>query len=212
MLPEPSEQPKLQDASELSVAEDFSEIGESDEDYVPNKEEVAKEDENELAEENESAHDISEDKLKESDLLEGISEEELDVSDEDKDHKVKIADALGVDWSQLITPKEKKDMSISDPGSFRKQWTPAAIFSRIGLPKNLLRPGQFEELIQKVNDQGNGKLEILDPNPGIHCYLMKQKTLSERPDTKVCKPALSARTDQEFRRKLLGLPALQPMY
>ena len=159
-----------------------------------------------------SAHDISEDKLKESDLLEGISEEELDVSDEDKDQKVKIADALGVDWSQLITPKEKREANVSDPGSFRKQWTPAAIFSRIGLPKNLLRPGQFEEVIEKVNGQGNGKLEILDPNPGIHCYLMEQKKLTERPDTKLCKPALSARTDQAFRRKLLGLPPLQPMY
>ena len=207
-----AEQSKSHEGSDLS-AEDFSEIGESDEDFIQNKEEVEKEDEKELVEENVSAHDMSEDKLKESDLLEGISEEELDVSDEDKDQKVKIADALGVDWSQLISqPKEKKDANVSDPGSFRKQWTPAAIFSRIGLPKNLLRPGQFEKVIQKVNEQGNGKLEILDPNPEIHCYLMRQRETARKPNSKLCQPALSARTDQEFRRKLLGLPPKQQMY
>ena len=59
----------------------------------------------------EEASNDSDSKMKESDLLEGISEEELDVSDDEKD-KVKVADALGVDWSQLITPKEVKENKV----------------------------------------------------------------------------------------------------
>ena len=161
-----------------------------------------------LAEEEEAetslVPDTAEEKMKENDLLEGISEEELDVSDEDKDQKVKIADALGVDWSQLITTKESKDsVQMNNSGSFRHQWSPAAIFSRIGLPKNLLRPGQFEEVIEKVNSQGQGRLEILDHNPAIHCFLIEQK---DKPKGHaMCKGALSSRSDLKFRQKLLGL-------
>ena len=108
--------------------------------------------------------------MKESDLLEGISEEELDVSDDEKD-KVKVADALGVDWSQLITPKEVKENKVA--GSFRKQWTPGAIFSRIGLPKRLLKPGQYDEIIEKLNEQGD-EVEILHPVAFVHQYKKSQ--------------------------------------
>ena len=108
--------------------------------------------------------------MKESDLLEGISEEELDVSDDEKD-KVKVADALGVDWSTLITPKETKNNEIA--GSFRKQWTPGAIFSRIGLPKRLLKPGQYDDIIKKLHDQGD-KVDILHPVAFVHQYKKSQ--------------------------------------
>ena len=65
----------------------------------------------------EEASNDSDSKMKESDLLEGISEEELDVSDDEKD-KVKVADALGVDWSQLITPKEVKENKVAGKEQF----------------------------------------------------------------------------------------------
>ena len=118
----------------------------------------------------EDASNDSDSKMKESDLLEGISEEELDVSDDEKD-KVKVADALGVDWSQLITPKEVKENKVA--GSFRKQWTPGAIFSRIGLPKRLLKPGQYDEIIEKLNEQGD-EVEILHPVAFVHQYKKSQ--------------------------------------
>lgn len=175
----------------MSATEDFSEIGESDEEIFNqhNEEEdveeevVDKEESEQQLEENVSTtHDASfnKDKLKESDLLEGISEEELDLSDEEKDQKVKIADALGVDWSQLITPKENKKSQSDEPGTFRKQWTPAAIFSRIGLPKSLLGSEEYEAVIKEVNEQGHGTIEILHPIPTVHCYLLQKKKQDEK--------------------------------
>merc|ERR1712223_1511867 len=119
----------------------------------------------------EEASNDSDSKMKESDLLEGISEEELDVSDDEKD-KVKDADALGVDWSQLITPKEVKESKVA-AGSLRKQWTPGAIFSRIGLPKSLLKPGLYDEIIEKLNKEGD-PVEILPPVAFVHCYKKNQ--------------------------------------
>ena len=183
--------PGESDGGELSATEDFSEIGESDEEIFNqhNEEEdveeevVDKEESEQQLEENVSTtHDDSfnKDKVKESDLLEGISEEELDLSDEEKDQKVKIADALGVDWSQLITPKENKKSQSDEPGTFRKQWTPAAIFSRIGLPKSLLGSEEYEAVIKEVNEQGHGTIEILHPIPTVHCYLLQKKKQDEK--------------------------------
>ena len=119
----------------------------------------------------EEASNDSDSKIKESDLLEGISEEELDVSDDEKD-KVKVADALGVDWSQLITPKEVKESKVA-AGSLRKQWTPGAIFSRIGLPKSLLKQGLYEEIVEKLNKQGDN-VDILNPVAFVHCFKRNQ--------------------------------------
>ena len=119
----------------------------------------------------EEAGNDSDSKIKESDLLEGISEEELDVSDDEKD-KVKVADALGVDWSQLITPKEVKESKVA-AGSLRKQWTPGAIFSRIGLPKSLLKPGLYEEIVENLNKQGDN-VDILNPVALVHCFKRDQ--------------------------------------
>ena len=179
------------DGGELSATEDFSEIGESDEEIFnqhneereeEEEEDMEKEEREELEENVPTTQDTSfnEDKLKESDLLEGISEEELDVSDEEKDQKVKIADALGVDWSQLITPKESEKSQSDEPGTFRKQWTPAAIFSRIGLPKSLLGSEEYEAVIKEVNEQGQGTVEILHPIPTVHCYLFEKKKQDEK--------------------------------
>ena len=58
-------------------------------------------------------------------------------------------------------------------GSFRKQWTPGAIFSRIGLPKSLLKPGLYDEIIEKLNKEGD-PVEILHPVAFVHCYKKNQ--------------------------------------
>jgi hypothetical protein len=89
-------------------------------------------------------------------LLEGISDEELDdVSDEEngdknsqKGQSAKLADALGVDWSQLSELKQKQknlsneenetDEKQAQAEIRRKRWTPIAIFNRIGIPKSFL--------------------------------------------------------------------------
>ena len=89
------------------------------------------------------------------------------IDSTEKEEKVKVADALGVDWSQLITPKEVKEHK--EAGSFRKQWSPGAIFSRIGLPKTLLKPGLYEDIIKKLNDKGD-EVDILHPIAFVHAF------------------------------------------
>jgi len=200
----------------LSAAEDFSDIGESDEEILnqDNIEDLQEEKETEETNNDQKsptpganvdeASNHSDSKLEESELLEGISEEELDVSDDERD-KVKLADALGVDWSQLITPKAAKETKPA--GSFRKQWTPGAIFSRIGLPKSLLKPGLYEEIIEKLNKEGD-PVDILHPVAFVHCY-KKNQLEKQAEDAKVTKPIMSARSEAQWRRKLMGLPPLK---
>lgn len=176
-LKSPQDASHKSEEQEVSAAEDFSDIGESDEEILNqgnNGEQIAEpapEDENESPAEDIGHNESSDSKVKESDLLEGISEEELDISDEEKEEKVKVADALGVDWSQLITPKEVKE--DKGPSSFRKQWTPGAIFARIGIPKSFLEPGLYEQVIQKLKDEGD-PVEILHPIAFVHAYRQEQ--------------------------------------
>ena len=153
---------------------------------------------------------------KESDLLEGISEEEFELSDEDveKDDKLKVADALGVDWSQLITPKDDNTTREKNvQRSFRKQWTPEAIFSRIGLPKSLMRPGHYEQVLERLNKNKKGeevekRIKMYHPVAAIHAF-HHDKLEKAKADSLRRKPALSARSDLQQRRKLLGLTELQ---
>ena len=238
--PQPPESTKTNEDRELSAVEDFSDIGESDEEILNQDNEKAEDQEpakvpaeNEAPEEetivkdeiveNESTADNENDKgspnhpedmespaskVKESDLLEGISEEELDVSDEEKEDRVKIADALGVDWSQLITPKEVKDDKIGTPGSFRQQWTAGAIFSRIGIPSTLLKPGVYDKIMDNLNANGE-KVDILHPVAFVHAY-KKQKINDENQEkAKVRGTAFTAQNEMLWRRKMVGLPAIR---
>lgn len=177
----------------LNAAEEFSDFGESD-DEILNQEEAAKANvEEETSEkldiekesdcDDEAAleeidHDDSDVKAKESDLLEGISEEELDISDDEKDDKVKVADALGVDWSQLITPMAVKE--DREPGAFRKRWTPGAILSRVGLPMSMLDHSFCQETLRKLEEKGD-KVEILHPVALVHAYKRRQLLDDEEP-------------------------------
>ena len=155
---------------------------------------------------------------KESDLLEGISEEEFELSDEDnveKDDKLKVADALGVDWSQLINNKKDDGTTISEnvlQKSFRNQWTPEAIFSRIGLPKSLMRPGHYEQVLERLNKnikvEEKQHIKMHHPIAAIHAF-HHDKLEKAKADNLRRKPALSARSDLQQRRKLLGLTELQ---
>ena len=153
---------------------------------------------------------------KESDLLEGISEEEFELSDEDnveKDDKLKVADALGVDWSQLITPKgDNSSNRAENVQSFRNQWTPEAIFSKIGLPKSLMRPGHYEQILERLNKDKKGEdeehIKMHHPIAAIHAF-HHDKLEKSKADSLRRKPALSARSDLQQRRKLLGLTELQ---
>ena len=115
-------------------------------------------------------------------LLEGISDEDLDdVSDEEgerhgqKGQSAKLADALGVDWSQLVELQRKQktpgtdEELLQEPGNEadekqaqaearRKRWTPIAIFNRIGLPKTYLSDTFYNSFVQKLNETAQGKI------------------------------------------------------
>lgn len=148
---------------------------------------------------------------KDSDLLEGISDEDLDISDDDESRtKAKLVDALGVDWSQLMTSKEAIPPLKSETGSARKRWTAAAIFNRIGLPKAYLDQDFLDSLIEKANSQTGGgeKVELLHPIAGLHCQLKARQ--EERKNCFALGPftrALSARKDIAIRRRLCNLYA-----
>ena len=208
---------QLEDEPELS-AEEFSDIGDSGEEFL-NQENDKKEDVQDS--EDETQHIDEKDGLKEqddsndqanskeSDLLEGISEEEFELSDEEqKEEKVKLADALGVDWSALQSFKTK-ELSREIPRSFRNKWTPAAIFSRIGLPKSLMKPGHYDKVLEEINKDRSDdeKIQMCHPIAAIHAFYTSEKE-RERLDSLKRKPALSARSDLQNRRKLLGLPTL----
>ena len=115
-------------------------------------------------------------------LLEGISDEDLDdVSDEEsgdrKGQSAKLADALGVDWNQLVELKQKQKTLGGEEGhnqesnneandkqaqslARKKRWTPIAIFNRIGLPKSYLSDSFYNSFVQKLNDNAQGKYLI----------------------------------------------------
>ena len=112
-------------------------------------------------------------------LLEGISDEDLDdVSDEENGERngqsAKLADALGVDWSQLVELQQKHkdeennenstnatehDMNEKDAHvkARRKYWTPIAIFNRIGLPRSFLSDSFYNNFVKELNDNAQGK-------------------------------------------------------
>ena len=115
-------------------------------------------------------------------MLEGISDEDLDdVSDEEsgdrKGQSAKLADALGVDWNQLVELKQKQKTLGGEEGhnqesnneandkqaqslARKKRWTPIAIFNRIGLPKSYLSDSFYNSFVQKLNDNAQGKYLI----------------------------------------------------
>ncbi|XP_059078909.1 serine/arginine repetitive matrix protein 2-like isoform X2 [Tigriopus californicus] len=95
----------------------------------------------------ESLHS-NEDKM-DNDLLEGISDEDLALSDEDEiKTKAKIADALGADWSELMSrPEEKAPGSTS----LREKWSLLSIVKSVGISKNLLGPEKYAKFLEKVN-------------------------------------------------------------
>ena len=205
----------------------FSDIGDSGEEFILNQGNETQDDDgdkdldcdnnSETAEDKEQNVDDRRDHSmsKESDLLEGISEEEFELSDEDveKDDKLKVADALGVDWSQLITPKDDNTTREKNvQRSFRNQWTPEAIFSKIGLPKSLMRPGHYEQILERLNKDKKGEdeehIKMHHPIAAIHAF-HHDKLEKSKADSLRRKPALSARSDLQQRRKLLGLTELQ---
>jgi len=139
--------------------------------------------------------------------------------DEDSREKAKLADALGVDWSQLLNlqkqqkeeqlrAKEENDNAAAVAAARRAYWTPIAIFNRIGLSKRLMGD-KYEETIKMIEQtaQEGEKLELLHPVAGIHCAMRslreKRKNLFKvGPFAR----AISAREDIALRRELLNLP------
>ena len=123
-------------------------------------------------------------------LLEGISDEELDdVSDEEngdknsqKGQSAKLADALGVDWSQLSELKQKqKNLSNEENETDekqvqaeirRKRWTPIAIFNRIGIPKSFLSEEFYQSFVKQLNDNAQGRSKNLH-SMTVHCYVVR---------------------------------------
>ena len=116
-------------------------------------------------------------------LLEGISDEELDdVSEEENAEKngqsAKLADALGVDWSQLVElqQKHKNQEDLEDPTKStvpgtdekeaqarlrKKYWTPIAIFNRIGLPRSFLSDSFYNSFVKQLSENAEGRISLL---------------------------------------------------
>ena len=138
---------------DAGLIDDFSDFGDSDEDLL-NKD-IAPDP---ADHDNPPAEDVADevDEAKKSEL-EGISDEDFANSDEeDSTKKARFEDALGVDWSQLcnMQKQQKDDVKFK---SRRSQWTPVAIFNRLGLSKKYLGD-QYDAIVKMIEDsaQGNG--------------------------------------------------------
>lgn len=109
----------------------------------------------ELAEKGSESLHSNEDKM-DNDLLEGISDEDLALSDEDEiKTKAKIADALGADWSELMSkPEEKAPVSTS----LREKWSLLSIVKSVGISKDLLGPEKYAKFLEKVNKDVPGRI------------------------------------------------------
>ena len=85
-----------------------------------------------------------------------------------------MANALGVDWSQLVELQQKQknqedeEEQIQENGNAtdekeaqaearRKRWTPIAIFNRIGIPRSYLSDTFYNSFVKKLNDTAQGK-------------------------------------------------------
>ena len=128
-------------------------------------------------------------------LLEGISDEELDdVSEEENAEKngqsAKLADALGVDWSQLVElqQKHKSQEDLEDPTKStvsgtdekeaqararKKYWTPIAIFNRIGLPRSFLSDSFYNSFVKQLNENAEGRIKSLKWTGNYNSWLIK---------------------------------------
>ena len=85
-----------------------------------------------------------------------------------------MADALGVDWSQLVELQQKQknqgdevdhiqensnetNEKQAQADARRKRWTPIAIFNRIGIPRSFLSDTFYNSFVKKLNDTAQGK-------------------------------------------------------
>lgn len=159
----------------LPDTEAISDFGESDEDILNKDDTNFSDDEKTEGERDKdvpsrsssrkSSHENAESEevksaKKDSDLLEGISDEDLDVSDEEdaKLTKAKVADVLGVDWSQMLQPCSTEVKVRSEKGSLADHWSPLSIFKRIGVSKTLLgSEEEYQKFLNNLNQDVSGK-------------------------------------------------------
>ena len=90
-------------------------------------------------------------------LLEGISDEELEESDkEDAESKTKarIANALGVDWSELLSaPKTEETSEEEKSSSLKDDWSMLAIVKRTGISEALCGGKEhYEKILEELNE------------------------------------------------------------
>jgi len=191
------------------IADDFSDFGESD-DEILNQEEDEVSERTGSRQSNQSQGD-KDDKDVLGQLGEGGDEDKMEGDDKGPEigrENEKIADLLGVDWSQLM---EQQDNRTSvQTGVARRNWTAPQIFRRIGLSKRYLGEETYNKILDQINKDlpEDEKVKLLDPVPGIH--VAKQMEFEEDQAlnfASVCsKPlALSAAMDMRMRRHLNGV-------
>ena len=166
-------------------AEDFSDIGESD-DEILTKDNLPEEEEGLDGETGEtSSRRSSGVKSKsENELLEGISDEDLEdmsADEEESKTKAKMADALGVgtdlflylnriyplylflkcaqvDWSELMTRRDEVASNGVESDTLKKKWSMASILNRVGLSEEGMGGKEcYDDFVSKVNQEIEGK-------------------------------------------------------
>ena len=193
------------------LAEDFSDVGDSDDDIL-NQEESDSREGGELRDnDSRPTSRISQKDNAKEDITEFEKDDanmtSANESEETLKTNARIADALGADWSQLLKPKEESD--DVKQGNARKRWSMPEIIKRVGLSQKLMGGKEkYDQFLEKLNADlpEDEKVVLLDPRPWMHVIktnkLAREKSLFT--DLGGCR-ALSARADINIRRRLNGI-------
>lgn len=163
---------------ELEEGEERKEEGEAEDDDEEEEGEA-----NSSRSSSRSNNDNMERKRKSDGLLEGISDEDLEaISEEDeekeaKSTKAKMADALGVDWSQMlaVNNEEKSETVKSD------KWSPAAMLNKLGLAKTFLSEKAYKKIVQSVNESVEDENKKFNPSHDVALVdVSRRKRVEER--------------------------------
>ena len=198
-----SESRKRKDDNNEDLAEDFSDFGDSDDDIL-NQEES---DSRDLKDSRPSSRlSQSDDKKDDLDEFNDSNISSVNESEETLKTNARVADALGADWSQLLS-KEKTPSST--PGDARKRWTLPEIIKRVGLSKDMMGGEEpYNKFLDKLNADlpDDEKVVLLDDRPWMHAIKLKKQEREKSLFTDIggCR-ALSARADINIRRKLNGI-------
>lgn len=129
--------------------------------------------------------------------FEEISDEELEAGES---NKIRIVDALGVDWASLVCQKEEGNPAVSEQicpllNSARRRWRPANVFSTMRLSKNLLGDALYDRLKAEQSEVSRSSSGEMDKDR------LAFEKIGIGPDSR----ALSARRELAFRYLKLAI-------